>query len=118
MGKVFLVFIYMIATTLGMLGIKIGGDSILLSFQNGLTFKIGFITLLGFVFYLLSFVLWQKLLITFDLSYIVPITTGLMQIIVFIFGILLFKEEVGLFNIFGILFIIIGIVFLSLKITK
>lgn len=111
--KYILTLIYIIFTTGALFVMKAGGDTILLSFKNGITFKIGFLTLLGFVLYLISFLLWQKLLVTFDLSYIVPITTGVCQCIVFIGGVLLFKETIAPINILGILLTIVGIVLIG-----
>lgn len=71
---------------------KLGGNSLFLTFNGGVSFKIGFITLLGFLAYLFSFLLWQKLLVTFDLSYIVPITTGISQLLILLIGILFLKK--------------------------
>ena len=111
--KYILTLIYIIFTTCALFVMKAGGDTLLLSFKNGITFKIGFLTLLGFVLYLISFLLWQKLLVTFDLSYIVPITTGICQCTVFIGGVLLFKETIAPINILGILLTIVGIVLIG-----
>ena len=69
----------------------------------------GYITLLGFLAYLISFLLWQKLLVTFDLSYIVPITTGISQIIILLLGVLFFKEQIHWVGVVGVIITIIGI---------
>lgn len=111
--KVVLTIIYIIFTTLGLFLMKLGGNSLSLSFQNGITFKIGFITLFGFLSYICSFLLWQKLLISFDLSYIVPIVTGITQIIILLLGIFFFKEQVNITGIIGAVLIIIGIVLMA-----
>lgn len=115
MMKYILTIIYMIFTTLGIALMKKGGDSISVVFKDNFGIKIGYITLLGFLCYIISFLLWQKLLVKFDLSYIVPITTGIIQIIIVIIGIFLFKENINIYNIIGILVIIIGIALLSIK---
>ena len=114
MLKYILTIIYLIFTTMGITLMKLGGDSISLGLKNGIAFKIGYITILGFLCYAISFLLWQKLLVTFDLSYIVPITTGIVQIIVFLLGLFIFKESVSVTGIIGIIFIIIGVVLTSL----
>ena len=59
--------------------------------------------------YLISFLLWQKLLVTFDLSYIVPITTGISQIIILLLGVLFFKEQINWVGVVGVIITIIGI---------
>lgn len=113
--KYVLTLVYIIFTTGALFIMKVGGDTIVLSFKNGITFKIGFVTLLGFILYLISFLLWQKLLVTFDLSYIVPITTGICQCVVLIGSFLIFKESVSFINIVGIFFTIIGIILIGIN---
>ncbi len=112
--KVVLTVIYVCLTTLGIFLMKLGGNSLSLSFQNGIQFKIGFITLLGFLSYLFSFLLWQRLVISFDLSYIVPITTGITQLVILLLGILFFKEQVNFIGIIGSLLVILGIVLMAI----
>lgn len=113
--KVLLTIIYLLLTTGGMVLMKLGGNSLVLSFKNGFMFKMGYLTMLGFIVYLLSFILWQRLLVAFDLSYIVPITTGISQIIILIVGYFIFKESINVFNIIGVLLIISGIMLVVLK---
>jgi len=115
MIKYILTGIYLIFTTAGIFLMKLGGNSLALTLKNGITFKIGYLTLCGFVCYLFSFLLWQKLLTTFDLSYIVPITTGISQIIIVCIGYFFFKEQLSGTNILGILLVIVGVVLLSMK---
>ena len=105
--KIILTVVYIILTTLGIFLMKLGGNSLSLSFTNGVNFKIGFVTLLGFLSYLGSFLLWQKLIVTFDLSYIVPITTGICQLLILIIGICFFKEQVNIVSIVGAILIIV-----------
>lgn len=111
--KVVLTIIYIFLTTLGIFLMKIGGNSLSLTFENGINFKIGFITLLGFLAYLCSFLLWQKLLVTFDLSYIVPITTGISQIIILLIGVFIFKENINWMGVLGVIITIIGVMLIG-----
>lgn len=112
--KILLTVLYLLFTTGGLTLMKIGGDSLSFGLKSGLSFKIGYITLFGFLCYFVSFLLWQKLLVTFDLSYIVPITTGIVQIIVLLLGLLVFKESVSITGIIGVIFIIVGVVLTSI----
>ena len=112
--KIILTLIYICLTTLGLFLMKLGGNSLSLTFTNGVNFKIGFITLLGFLSYICSFLLWQKLLVTFDLSYIVPITTGICQLLILLIGIFFFKEQINITGIIGAVLIIIGVVLLAI----
>ena len=112
--KIILTIVYIILTTLGLFLMKLGGNSLSLNFTDGIGFKIGYITFFGFLSYICSFLLWQRLLVSFDLSYIVPITTGIVQIIVLLLGLFIFKETISITGIIGIIFIIIGVVMTSL----
>ena len=50
--KIILTAIYVLLTTGGLFCMKLGGDSLSLSFKNEISFKIGFITALGFLLYI------------------------------------------------------------------
>lgn len=113
--KYILTIIYIALTTGGLFCLKAGGNSLSLSINNGINFKIGFITTLGFLLYIGSFLLWQKLLTTYNLNYIVPITTGVVQVIVLIISYFFFKETISTVNIIGIILVIIGVVLISIK---
>ncbi len=107
--------LYLLFTTCGVIFMKLGGDSLKISFSDGFVFKIGFLTFLGFVFYLFSFILWQKLLVTYNLSFIIPVLTSLAQILSVIAAFIIFKEPITVFKIIGIVLIIGGIALLSVK---
>ena len=111
--KIVLTVIYIALTTAGIFLMKLGGNSLSLSFQNGINFKMGYITMAGFLAYLCSFLLWQKLLVTFDLSYIVPITTGISQIVILLLGVLFFKENINWVGILGVIITIIGVILIG-----
>ena len=108
--------LYLIFTTCGVIFMKLGGDSLKFSVAaNGIAFKIGILTFLGFVFYLLSFILWQKLLVSYNISFIIPVLTSLSQILSVIAAFIIFKEPITTYKVIGIVLIIGGIALLSLK---
>lgn len=111
--KIVLTIIYLIFTCGGLFFMKMGGDSLSLTLSKGIAFKIGGLTLVGFILYICSFLLWQRLVVAFDLSYIVPITTGIVQVIVLLISFFIFKENLSLINIIGVIFVIVGIVLIS-----
>ena len=113
--KYILTLIYIALTTGGLFSLKLGGDSLALSFKDGISLKVGFLTTFGLLLYVCSFLLWQKLLVTYDLSYIVPLTTGVVQVIVLLLSYFFFKESMSIANIIGIILVIIGIVLISIK---
>ena len=108
--KYILTLVYLICTTGGLAFMKAGGDSLKISFNNGFTFKIGFLTFLGFALYLISFLLWQRMLIKYDLSIMVPILTGMVQVIVLLIGLFLFHESLSIVSLIGAVIVIIGII--------
>lgn len=111
--KYLLTIVYIVFTTSGLALMKLGGDSLKISLTSGPMFKMGWLTFFGFVCYLVSFLLWQRLLVKYDLSYIVPIATGIVQVIVLLMGYLIFKEKVTVFGIIGAVFVIVGIVLMA-----
>lgn len=113
--KTVLTLIYLFATSCGIIFMKLGGKSNFLLFKGFMELKFSYMTVTGFVFYLISFLLWQRLLVLYDLSYIVPITTGIIQIVILISSIFLFKENVDFSNLLGVLLIILGVVLISFK---
>ncbi len=107
--------LYLLFTTLGVIFMKLGGDSLRVSFSGGFSFHIGLLTFLGFVFYACSFILWQKLLVSYNLSFIIPVMTGIAQILACIAAFVIFKESITIYNVIGIILIVSGITLLSIK---
>ena len=108
-----LTIIYLICTTGGLTFMKLGGDSLHLTLKGGFNLKIGWLTFLGFCLYLISFLLWQRMLVKYDLSTMVPIVTGIVQIIVLLIGYFIFKESISPLSWFGIALVIIGIIVIA-----
>lgn len=114
MIKYILTLVYLICTTGGITFMKLGGDSISLSLKDPIQFKIGYQTFLGLLLYLCSFLLWQRLIVKYDLSIMVPIVTGIVQVLVLIIGKVVFKESLSIISMIGAIFIILGIVLMAL----
>lgn len=116
--KIILVGIYMIMTMLGLVFMKSGGNTGTISMINkDITLAINWISLIGFVCYLISFLLYTKIIVLFDLSYIVPITTGIVQILTLVAAKLVFKEEMSLTGVIGAIIVISGIIIMNLPKT-
>ncbi|MBR3660488.1 MAG: hypothetical protein IKN63_01100 [Bacilli bacterium] len=112
--KYILTMAYLLCTTSGLTFMKLGGDSLHLTFKNGFNFKMGWFTFFGFCLYLISFLLWQRMLIKYDLSIMVPIVTGLVQIIVLVIGHFVFKENLSIISAIGAIMIVAGIVIMTI----
>ena len=116
MKKSILVIVYIILAVLGLILMKVGVNTGTISFaDNDFTFSINFISLLGFVSYIASFFLFTNIIVKFNLSYIIPLTVGIIQVLTLISGYLIFKENLSINGIIGIILVIIGIVIMNLK---
>ena len=105
--KFVLVVIYLIF-------MKLGGNSGSLVLNNGnINFTINWISGIGLICYLCSFILFTKIVIMFDLSYIMPIVTGIVQIATLVASKLVFKESISMNGLIGAIIIITGIVIMN-----
>lgn len=109
------IIVYMVFATLGVTFMKLGGSSIHLKLYGNFELSIGYISLLGFLFYFASFFVWQKLLVKFQISFIIPFTAGILQVGVLLISIFVFNEEITSIKLAGVVFIIIGIIFISTR---
>ena len=118
--KIILVGIYLILTVTGLILMKLGGNAGSFAIANkDITFAINGVSLLGFIAYIISFLLYTKIVVWFDLSYIVPICTGISQILILIASKIIFKEQISSAGVIGASLIIIGLIIMNLpKVTK
>lgn len=80
-----------------------------------MTLGISLTSLLGLVCYLCSFLLFTRIVIMFDLSYIMPICTGIVQALTLVASKIVFKEEISTAGVIGAILVIIGIVIMNWK---
>lgn len=114
--KIVLIIMYLILTVSGLVLMKLGGNSGTISVANKeLTFGISLVSGLGFLCYIISFLIYTKIIMMFDLSYIVPITTGIAQILTLVASYIVFKDEISIQSVSGAAIIIIGILIMNLK---
>ena len=77
--------------------------------------SISFTTFIGFIAYGLSFIFYTILLSRFDLSFISPLTVGIVYVLLMITAFVFFKEGITVFKLLGSSFILIGILFMFIK---
>lgn len=71
--------------------------------------NVSWVTLIGFISYGISFLLYTILLNKFDLSFISPLTVALVYILLMVTAFIIFKEPITTTKIIGCSLILIGI---------
>ncbi len=117
--KIILIAIYVLMTVAGLVLMKYGKNPGTISVKDGnINFGVSFISGIGLVCYIISFLLFTRIVIMFDLSYIFPICTGIVQIMSLIASKFVFKEDMPIQAIIGASLVIIGIVVMNLPKTN
>lgn len=110
MLKIILLCIYFILTLSGLTLMKKGGNPGKFKInKQDINLSMSPISALGFLCYLCSFLLFTKIVVMFDLSYIMPIVTGVVQIATLFVANIFFKEKISKKAIIAACLIIIGI---------
>lgn len=113
---IFLVIIYLILTVSGLILYKFGANKeFLFSISNGVfQIKLSLISIIGLCCYLLSFIIYMLVLPKFDLTYIMPVTSAISYISIYILSILVLKESVTIYGVLGSFIILIGVILINL----
>ena len=91
-----LVAIYIILTISGLILIKKGGNPGTVNVNNGeIHLGMNLISLVGFICYICSFLLYTRIVVMFDLSYITPICTGITQVVILVDSYFAVQEEIS-----------------------
>lgn len=113
----FLIFFYVITTSLGLIILKLGtktGLPVTLS-NNRVSLNLNPLTISGIVLYGLSFMTYVWLISKFDLGYIIPLVAAFVYILIFVASYFIFKESFTVTKILGITMILVGLIFLNIK---
>lgn len=117
MINIILIVVYIILTIAGVVLFKLGTQKdFLVSIATGVfTLKISLMSIIGLVCYLCSFLMYMFLISKFDLTYIVPVTTGIVQVATFVLAIMIFKESVTVSKVVATGLILMGVILLNIK---
>ena len=114
--QIILVILYLVLTVSGLVLMKMGNNPGSIAIKDGTaTFGISLISFAGLFCYLCSFLLFTRIVVMFDLSYIMPIVTGIVQILTLVASKVVFKENISVYGIVGASLVIIGIVVMNWK---
>lgn len=108
---------YILFTVLGLFLMKLSGEPIKLGINEGLfIFNITLKMALALLFYGASFFLWTGIVTKNDLSYIVPFSSAIVNVISVVIGILIFQESINIYKIIGVMLAILGVVLMNYNI--
>ena len=115
--RILMIIIYIIFTVSGLILMKKGGNVGKLTIGSGeLGFSISWVSALGFICYIISFLLFTRIIMMFEnVSYISPICNGIAQACIVIASIIFLKEQYSINTIGGALLIIAGVIIMNIK---
>ena len=115
--RILMIILYLIFTVSGLILMKKGGNAGKITLTAGeFGFTISWISALGFICYIISFLLFTRIIMMFDnVSYISPICNGIAQVMIMVASWLILKERLTGLSIGGAALVIIGVVIMNIK---
>lgn len=108
--------IYLLMSASGLILLKSGSGNFALNVSsNLLNLSISTKMLVGLALYVFSFLLFIFIIPKFNLSYIYPMSAGLLYIIILVASIFFLNEKVTTINLLGSALILSGIVAINIK---
>ena len=108
--------LYILLSTTGMLLIKTGSSGTSFNISGGIfNVSINYILLIGMMLYIFSFILFIILVTKSNLSYIYPVSAGIINIVTFCLGVFVLKERYNMISIAGLICIVVGVMLMSIK---
>lgn len=113
--KYVLCIIYLLFSISGLTFMKLGsGEETKILFEIlGIRFTVP--SLIGYGCYMISFLLYTVVITKFDLSYIIPVLGGVVNVSILIIAIFLLHEKVTLLSLLGSGLIITGVILTNIK---
>ena len=107
---------YIFFTVFGLLLMKLSGQPIKFGINEGSFFlNISTKMLFALLSYGISFILWTGIVVKNDLSFIVPFSSAIVNLLSVALGVLMFHEYLNTYKIIGIAMAIIGVVLMNYK---
>jgi len=117
MLNVILMVIYVFLTVSGLILFKLGANSTQIGIiaKGILNIQLSYISLIGICCYLGSFIVYLFLISKNALSFLMPVMTGIVYVLVLTASVLILKEKITLFSIVGSLLILLGLLMVAIK---
>lgn len=115
--QIIVLIIYAIISVAGVTFVKLGSGAPL-SFavgSNGITFGVGWLTLLGLLLYVISFLVYMTLVAKSNLTYLTPVSSGMVYVLTLIVSLTLFKEQITPTQWMGWCLIIGGVILMNIR---
>lgn len=114
---IWLIASYVVSTAAGLVLIKLGSSSrAIIDIVDG---KLGFhpttLNVLGLILYGVSFVLYTYLVSKNDLGFIIPLTTAIVYILIFVASAIVFHESFTVLKMIGVALIFVGVTLLNMN---
>lgn len=107
---------YIFFTISGLTLMKMGGGQLSIGIKEGIfQFNLGVRLLMAFMMYGVSFILWSRIVAASDLTYIMPVSSAVVNILTLIVGIIIFKETMSIMQVIGMVVVTLGIVMMNIK---
>lgn len=112
-----ILLIYAVLTSSALVLLKLGSaNGAPISFIEGkLHLNLGFYVISGIILYGLSFAVYTYLVSKNDLGYIIPVSTALVYVFIFLASFFIFKEVFTALKVVGIVLIFTGLVLLNIN---
>lgn len=109
--------VYVLFSVAGVTCFKLGSAGALsISMTNTyFSIKISWLSVLGLLLYVVSFLIYMGLISKNQLSYLIPLVTGAVYLLTMASSIVIFKEPVRFFQLIGSVLILAGLVLIHLK---
>ena len=109
--------IYAILSVGGLTLFKLGAQQALSITLTGTAFsmRISWLSIAGLIMYICSFLIYMGLVSKIQLSFLTPISTGVIYILTLAVSLLVFHEVLTPFKLVGAFFVLAGIVLMNIK---
>ena len=111
------IIIYAIVSVSGLTLVKLGSENPLnleIS-RNYFSVNVGWVTILGLLLYIVSFLMYMKLVAQNSLTYLMPVSQGVVYVITLLVSLFILHEKMALHQWVGWLLILGGLVLMNLK---
>lgn len=109
--------LYALTTSSALIVLKLGSKTgAIVAFEGGkLQLHLTLLSIVGTLLYGISFLIYTFLVAKYDLGFIIPLVTGLVYILIFVFSYFIFNESFSIVKVVAIGLILSGITILSIQ---